>query len=349
MEYQVSCVLALSCALGTGDLVSGERIHTLAAEHRVPVKAGQCIGYILLIPDAVAAVLRFTVDGVAGDAEDLFPDQRHIVAACTVACRHGRSHIAHLPVAGVDAVVFEYQRLMTVFLRTQCTAYIRSDIHTFSTLIVDAQHGRHTVAAAARFQCRGNTLTVSDAARAGSRTGGETRHERLHLQVGGSHQRTGSTAKVDAFVPLVDMVRLDEPQLRQRHQIYHPQSALHLQRQMQRRRQHLSALPRPTEDAQAGFPAQKVFSMRMGLQDLPQGRSSFDSGAHPSIERRGLANIGRQYLPIWLPQNIAIPRGDLQEHEFLVHQFRAFPPGRSESPRPSAFRWRRLPGRFPST
>ena len=174
------------------------------------------------------------------------------------------------------------------------------------------------------------------------------RHKCLHLQVGGSHQRTRGTAKVDALIPLVDMVCLDEPQLRQRHQIYHPQSALHLQRQMQRRRQHLSALPRPTEDAQAGFPAQKVFSMRMGLQDLPQGRSSFDSGAHPSIERRGLANIGRQNLPIWLPQNIAIPKGDFQEHEFLVYQFRAFLPGRSGSPRLSAFRWRRLPERFPS-
>lgn len=81
VEYQVSGVLALPGALGTGDLVSGECIHTLAAKHRVPVKAGQRIGYVLLIPDAIAAVLRLTVNGVAGDAEDLLTNQRHIVAA----------------------------------------------------------------------------------------------------------------------------------------------------------------------------------------------------------------------------------------------------------------------------
>ena len=81
VEYQVSGVLALPCALGTGDLVSGECIHTLAAKHRVPVKAGQRIGYVLLIPDAVAAVLRLTVNSVAGDTEHLLSHKGHIVAA----------------------------------------------------------------------------------------------------------------------------------------------------------------------------------------------------------------------------------------------------------------------------
>ena len=145
------------------------------------------------------------------------------------------------------------------------------------------------------------------------------------------------------------MVRLDKPHLRQYYQIDHPQAALHFQRQLQRCRQLLPALPRSTENAQAGFPAQIVFALRMGLQDLPQGRSAYDSGAHPSIERRGLANIGRQNLPIWLPQNIAIPKGDFQEHEFLIHQFRVFPPERPGSHLPFAARWRMRRGHFPST
>lgn len=181
-------------------------------------------------------------------------------------------------------MALKYQRLVVVHLRPKRGGFIYRHVHTLATLIVDAQDGWHTVSAAAGLQCRCDALAVTDAACAGSRTGGEARHECLHLQVGGGHQCACGTAQVDALVPLVDMVSLDEPQLRQCHQVYHPQSALHLQRQMQRRRQHLSALPRSTENAQAGFPAQKVFSMRMGLQDLPQGRSSCDSGGHPSIE-----------------------------------------------------------------
>ena len=56
---------------------------------------------------------------------------------------------------------------------------------------------------------------------------------------------------------------------------------------------YLAASSGPTEDAQTGFPAQKVSAMRMGLQNPPQGRSSCGSGGHPSIERQGLANKGR--------------------------------------------------------
>ena len=248
------------------------------------IKAGQRIGYVLLIPNTISAVLRFAVYRIPRKAVDLLPHKRHIVTAGAAACRHGRCYVAHLPVAGVDTVVFEYQRLMTVFLRTQCAAYIRSDVHTLSALVVDAQYGGHTVAAAAGLQCRCDALAVTDAARAGSRTGGEARHERLHLQIGGRHQRPRRIAQVDTLVPLVDMVRLDKPHLRQYYQIDHPQAALHFQRQLQRCRQLLPALPRSTENAQAGFPAQIIFALRLGLQDLPQGRSSYDSGAHPSIE-----------------------------------------------------------------
>ena len=313
------------------------------------VEAGQCVGHILLIPHTISTVLRLAVYRISRKAVNLLPHKRYIVTAGAAACRHGRSHTAHLSIASVHTVALKYQRLVVAHLRPKRGGFIYRHVHTLATLIVDAQDGWHTVSAAAGLQCRRNALAVTDAARTGSRTGREARHERLHLQIGGRHQRPRRIAQVDTLVPLVDMVRLDKPHLRQYYQIDHPQAALHFQRQLQRCRQLLPALPRSTENAQAGFPAQIVFALRMGLQDLPQGRSSCDSGGHPSIERRGLANIGRQNLPIWLPQNIAIPKGDFQEHEFLIHQFRVFPPGRPGSHLPFAARWRMRRGHFPST
>lgn len=284
MEYQVSGVLALPGALGTGDLVGGKCIHTLAAEYRVAVEAGQCVGHILLIPHTISTVLRLAVYRIPRKAVNLLPHKRYIVTAGAAACRHGRSHTAHLSIASVHTVALKYQRLVVAHLRPKRGGFIYRHVHTLATLIVDAQDGWHTVSAAAGLQCRCDVLAVTDAARTGSRTGREARHERLHLQIGGRHQRPRRIAQIDALVPLVDMVRLDKPHLRQYYQIDHPQAALHFQRQFQRCRQLLPALPRSTENAQAGFPAQIVFALRMGLQDLPQGRSSYDSGAHPSIE-----------------------------------------------------------------
>ena len=49
--------------------------------YRVPVEAGQCVGYVFLIPDAIAAVLWLTVNSVAGDTEHLLSHKGHIVAA----------------------------------------------------------------------------------------------------------------------------------------------------------------------------------------------------------------------------------------------------------------------------
>ena len=45
------------------------------------IEAGQCVGYVFLIPDAIAAVLWLTVNSVAGDTEHLLSHKGHIVAA----------------------------------------------------------------------------------------------------------------------------------------------------------------------------------------------------------------------------------------------------------------------------
>lgn len=65
--YQISGVLTLPCALRTGDLIGREPVHTLAAENGMAVHGVERIGHIFLIPDAVAAVFRLPVYGIAGD------------------------------------------------------------------------------------------------------------------------------------------------------------------------------------------------------------------------------------------------------------------------------------------
>ena len=143
MEYQVSGVLALPGALGTGDLVGGKCIHTLAAEYRVAVEAGQRVGHILLIPDAIAAVLRLAVYRIPRKAVNLLPHKRYIVTAGAAACRHGRSHTAHLSIASVHTVALKYQRLVVVHLRPKRGGFIYRHVHTLTTMIVDAQDGWH--------------------------------------------------------------------------------------------------------------------------------------------------------------------------------------------------------------
>ena len=68
-----------SCALFVAFAQCADHLRDRA--HRVPVKAGQCVGYVFLIPDAIAAVLRLTVNSVAGDTEHLLPHKRYIVTA----------------------------------------------------------------------------------------------------------------------------------------------------------------------------------------------------------------------------------------------------------------------------
>ena len=266
--------------------------HIRGAAHRVAIHGIQGVHHVLLISNTIAAVLRFPVDGVAGDAVDGLLYQRHIVAARPVAGRHGGSHIAYLMIPGVDAVVFKYQWLVPMLLCPQRTSHILGQLHGLSALIVDAQHRGHTVAARAALQRRSYLLAVADASGSRSRACGEAGHKGLLLHTRLCAQRTGSLAQINALVPLVDVVGFQQSQPEQRHQIGHTQAALQLQRFPQRIRQHLTASSGPTEDAQTGFPAQKVSAMRMGLQNPPQGRSSCGSGGHPSIERQGLANKG---------------------------------------------------------
>ena len=171
LANEIDGIFALSCALCADHIIFPEVIHTLAAVDRMVICGSQGIGDILLVSDAVPAVLWLAVYGISRNADHRFLlHQRYIIAARPIAGRHGGRYLLHLSVAAVNTVVFIHQRLMAVLLRPQCTRHILRNFHDLTTLIVDAQHRRHTVATGACLQCWSNAFVVSDAPGTGSGT-----------------------------------------------------------------------------------------------------------------------------------------------------------------------------------
>ena len=171
LANEIDGILTLPSALCADHSILPEVIHTLAAVDRMVICGSQGIGDVLLVSDAVPAVLWLAVYGISRNADHRFLlHQRHIVSARPIAGRHGGRYLLHLPVAGINAVVFIHQRLMAVLLRPQCTCHTLGNFHDLTTLIVDAQYGWHTVPTGACLQCWGNTFVVSDAPGTGSGT-----------------------------------------------------------------------------------------------------------------------------------------------------------------------------------
>ena len=103
------------------------------------VRCGECVGNVLLITNAIPAVLGLTVYGIAGDTEYGFLlHQWHIVATSTVSGGHGGGHRMRAGVAGVDAVVLIDQRLVPMFLGPECACHIRATPQDIATLVVEA-------------------------------------------------------------------------------------------------------------------------------------------------------------------------------------------------------------------
>lgn len=83
--------------------------------------------------------------------------------ACAVSCGHGRGYLVRAGVAAVNAVVFIYERLVSVLLRPQRAGYIFRAIHHAAALVIEAQNGRHHVRAAfRRFQRRRTFFLIPD-------------------------------------------------------------------------------------------------------------------------------------------------------------------------------------------
>ena len=136
---KIGGVLMLSGTLGAYHIIAFENIHTLPAEHGMVIGSSQSISDVLLKPDAIAAVLRLTVYGIAGDTEDrLLLHQRDIVASGTIPSRHSRTDFMGAGISGVDAMVFVDQWLMPVFLRSECPSDILTAFHDLAALVVQA-------------------------------------------------------------------------------------------------------------------------------------------------------------------------------------------------------------------
>ena len=164
--YKISGILVLSGTLGADNIIALEDVHTLSAEDGVVIGSGQCVGNVFLISNAVATILRLAVDGVACDTEDrLLFNKGNIVATRTIPSGHGRADFMGAGISGVDAVIFIDQRLMSMFLRTECPCDILAAFHDLTTLVVQAQNARHHVCAAlGAFQSGCNLLLIADAA-----------------------------------------------------------------------------------------------------------------------------------------------------------------------------------------
>ena len=171
LANEIDGIFTLPCALCADHSILPEVIHTLAAVDRMVICGSQGIGDVLLVSDAVPAVLWLAVYGISRNADHRFLlHQRYIIAARPIAGRHGGCNLLHLSVAAVNAVVFIHQRLMAVLLRPQCARHILRNFHDLTALIVDAQHRWHTVPTGTRLQCRSNAFVVSDAPGTGSGT-----------------------------------------------------------------------------------------------------------------------------------------------------------------------------------
>ena len=154
------------------------------------ISGRQRICDVPLISDPVAAVLRLPVDGVSRDAEGFFLFyERHIVAACSVSCGHGRHHLVRAGVSGINTMVFIDERLVSMLLRPQSTGHILRALHHASALVIQAQDGRHTVSAGRALQRRRQFLAVPNTSSRGTgscrecgRHEGLLFHSRLRIQ-----------------------------------------------------------------------------------------------------------------------------------------------------------------------
>ena len=226
----------LTGALGGGHVILQKGVHTLTAEYCVVIRGDQGIGKIHLIPDAVSSVLRLAVYGVAGNAVGcrvLLAHERHIVAACSVPCGHGRRNGMRTGVSGVDPVVFiQHQWLVSMLLGAQGTGHFLLQFHSAASLIVQAENRRHHVAPIGAFERRGAFRGVTDASRAGPGScaeGGSNEGLLFHPRLGA--QRTCHIVKIPHLVPLVG----GEGDRVIRNSLQWDQSRLYHQRRFERR------------------------------------------------------------------------------------------------------------------
>ena len=110
---------------------------------------------------------RLTVYRIASNAEGIISlrNQRNIISARTIACRHCRRNLMGTSISSVNPMVFKYQRLMAMFLCAKCSSNILTAGNGASALVIKAQDGWHTVPAGGSFQGRRDFLSIANTAR----------------------------------------------------------------------------------------------------------------------------------------------------------------------------------------
>ena len=131
------------------------------------IGSGKGISNALLISNPVSTIHRLTVYRIASNAEGIISlrNQRNIISARTIACRHCRRNLMGTSISSVNPMVFKYQRLMAMFLCAKCSSNILTAGNGASALVIKAQDGWHTVPAGGSFQGRRDFLSIANTAR----------------------------------------------------------------------------------------------------------------------------------------------------------------------------------------
>ena len=117
------------------------------------IGGGKGVGNALLISNSISSIHRLTVYRITSNAEGIISlrNQRNIVSARTVACRHCWCNLMGTSISSVNPMVFKYQRLMAVFLCAKCSSDILTAAHRTAALVVEAEDRGHTVSAGGSF------------------------------------------------------------------------------------------------------------------------------------------------------------------------------------------------------
>jgi len=156
------------------------------------IRGGQGIGNVPLPAEAVAAVLRLPVNGVARNADDFFLlYEGDIVTSSPIAGGHGGRYIMRPRVSSVNAMVFinsgscrtQNQRLVSMLLCPQGSGEVLTALHDLPTLIIDAEDAGHTVPAGAAFQRGRYVLLISNGSGACTCSGREASDENTWISL----------------------------------------------------------------------------------------------------------------------------------------------------------------------
>ena len=157
----------LPCALRAGHFILSEHICPLSGKYGVMICSGQCERHIFIDAQTVPAIFRLSVNSVPCDAKGCVTSyQRCVVSSGSIPSGHRRRDIVGAGVPGVNPVILEHKRLMSMLLRSESSRDFFAVGHRITALIVQAKRRQHDGAGlSSRLQCRRTLHLISAAAR----------------------------------------------------------------------------------------------------------------------------------------------------------------------------------------